>query len=333
MTRVELWGVTPAIIAAVASGVVALISLHHARQTSRELAKLAHTLDEQRAESSARRDYIYEARKRLYAECEPLLFQGLELADNAQRRVQSLARSCRDGKLLKDGSGWLAREDYYLHSSIYALLAPLTTYKILQRKLTRVDMSLEPDIRTQYEVFRVAFDAFTDDHQLAALEPRLEYDPELDNTERVEAEDLILKFPAVYQKQGYYRGTLDQIIEAMVLVEGGNQRCKSFGEFLADLQDPQSAAGKFALQIRTLLLRFHPIRTPVLWRLLIAQFYLYQYLVVFEGTDKSQFPSRPSEREIAWLDWDNGNHFAASLQVEVGYRYAVGKLNDIRSRL
>lgn len=333
MTGAELWAVVPAIIAAVASGTVALVSLRHTQRTSRQLAELAHTLDEKKAESNARRDYIYEARKRLYAECEPLLFQGLELADNAQRRVQSLARSCRESKLLIDGSGWLAQEDYYLHSSIYALLAPLTTFKILQRKLTRIDLSLEPDIRSQYEIFRAAFDTFTDDYQLAAMEPRLKYDPKSDDANGVNTEGLVLNFPAIYQKQGFYRGTLDQIVEAMVFAEGGSQRCKSFGEFLADLGKPQSAAGQLERQIRTLLLHFHPARTPVLWRLLITQFYLYQNLMAEAGSTKSLFSSQPSEMEVACLNWDASDDFAAWVQVEAGHRYAAEKLRDIRARL
>jgi hypothetical protein len=333
MTQVEVWGILPAIVAAAASIVVALVSLRQTRHTSRDLAELTHSLDEERAESNARRDYIYEARKRLYTECEPLIFQGLELADNAQRRVQSLARSCREEKVLADGSGWLAREDYYLHSSVYSLLAPLTTYKILQRKLTRIDMSVEPDIRTQYEVFRAAFDVFTDDYQLAAIAPQLEYDPERADTECINTEDLAEKHFSVYKKQGYYRGTLDQIIEAMILVEDGNQRCKSFGEFLADLQKTESATGRVERQIRTLLLHFHPLRTPVLWRLLIAQFYLYRYLIAYSGANKRASLPEPSEREFAWLDWGDGNYSASRLQVEAGHWYAAEKLKEIWAKL
>src|SRR3712207_627574 len=110
--------VLPAIIAATASLIVAIISVLVTARTSRRVARLtdelekqrlylASELEEQRAVRDARRDYEYEARKRLYEECEPLLFEAAELAELGRYRVVSLARSCREGVLLPDGSGWL----------------------------------------------------------------------------------------------------------------------------------------------------------------------------------------------------------------------------------
>ena len=48
---------------------------------------LTNELEEQRAIKDARRDYEYDAKKRLYAECEPLVFQALELAESARFRI------------------------------------------------------------------------------------------------------------------------------------------------------------------------------------------------------------------------------------------------------
>jgi hypothetical protein len=332
MADVGLWAMIPATITAGASLVVALISLRKTRQASHELAALTHTLEEQRAESQARRDYVYEARKRVYAECEPLLFQGLELADNARRRVRSLARSCRTGDLLPDGSGWLAREDYYLHSTIYTLLAPLTTYKILQRKLTRVDLGLEPNLRWQYELVRAAFDTFTDDHKLASIEPRLDYDPESDRGKLGNVMNST-GAPDVYRKQGYYWGTLDQIVEAMIVAEGGVQRCKSFGEFLIDLQRSDSATGALQAQIRSLLLHFHPVRAPILWRLAIAQFFLYGYLITNVESAEHLIRFRPSVEDFDSLNWGGADESVPRSQVEAGYKYATQKVEEIRARL
>lgn len=39
---------------------------------------------------TARRDYEYEARKRLYQECEPILFQFSELYESALRRIYAI---------------------------------------------------------------------------------------------------------------------------------------------------------------------------------------------------------------------------------------------------
>jgi hypothetical protein len=330
MTDIGLWTVLPASVTAVASGAVALLSLRQARSTGRQLAELTHDLEERQAENNARRDYAYEARKRLYAECEPLLFQGLELADSAQRRVHSLARSCREGNLRPDGSGWLAREDYYLHSSIYTLLAPLTTFKILQRKLTRVDLSLEPDLRRQYEIFRTAFDAFTDDHQLAALDPPLNYDPDRDEASGCDPDELRAAVPAVYRRQGYYRGTLDQIVEAMISTDGG-QRCKSFGEFLVDLREADGQAGRMATEIRFLLLQFHPVRAPVLWRLLITQYFIYQSLSD-TGPGAGQLSKHPSAADLAGLAWTDDDAVVWR-DVDAAHLYARTKLEQVRRRL
>src|SRR3954454_13697589 len=83
-----------AIITAAASLLVAAWSLylaHRSTAAARDQAKLNHTmqaelakltsaLESERDAGKARRDYEYVARKRLYAECEPLLFQALELS-------------------------------------------------------------------------------------------------------------------------------------------------------------------------------------------------------------------------------------------------------------
>jgi phage tail tape-measure protein len=56
------------------------------------------------AARNARRDYEYDARKRLYAQVEPLLFQLFEAAETAFNAVASLARTQRDRNL----PGWLS---------------------------------------------------------------------------------------------------------------------------------------------------------------------------------------------------------------------------------
>jgi hypothetical protein len=160
--------VVPAIIAAAASLIVAIISALASARTSKRVGvltselekqklRLASELEEQRATRNARRDYEYEAKKRLYEECEPLLFQALDLAENARYRVMSLARSAREKEVRPDGSGWLGRTGYYFRSTVYLLLAPMTTFKILQRRLTTIDLSLEPRLQTQYELSKLLF--------------------------------------------------------------------------------------------------------------------------------------------------------------------------------
>ena len=63
------------------------------------LEVLRASLGEQGKERDAKRAYEYDARQRLYAQCEPLLFQLADLADHGYHRVYSLARSAYLGKL------------------------------------------------------------------------------------------------------------------------------------------------------------------------------------------------------------------------------------------
>jgi hypothetical protein len=70
---------------------------------SAQLASQSALLADISAERNARRDYEYDARKRLYSEIEPLLFQLFEALEESHYRVRSLARTSRNGNL----PGWL----------------------------------------------------------------------------------------------------------------------------------------------------------------------------------------------------------------------------------
>src|SRR5215218_7940770 len=117
--------------ALVGTGVTALISIvvafytqWSAKKTQRELkqlelgnneelAKLNATLGKRKSEDDARRDYDYEARKRLYKECEPLLFRLAEASENGLHRIFSLARTARMGDLGPQRPNWLQSPGYY----------------------------------------------------------------------------------------------------------------------------------------------------------------------------------------------------------------------------
>lgn len=55
------------------------------------LENLKSELAKQQAEQDAQRDYEYEARKRLYQECEPLLFQLIEASETALNHIKDIA--------------------------------------------------------------------------------------------------------------------------------------------------------------------------------------------------------------------------------------------------
>ena len=97
--------------AALTTAVFSLVTARAGRRAAEDLEKLKAEMGarfaETSAERNARRDYEYDAKKRLYQEIEPLLFQLFEALEEAHYRVRSLARSSRHGNL----PGWLPRPD------------------------------------------------------------------------------------------------------------------------------------------------------------------------------------------------------------------------------
>lgn len=277
-----------ALVAAIASLAVAVLAAITARSNGHRLhalqlelekqkLQLENDLTEQRAAHDARRSYEYEARKRLYEQCEPLLFQAGELAEYARQRIIALARSAHRGDIRPDGMGWLAApDDYFFESTVYALIAPLTTVKILQQRLTLLDMGLEPRLQVQYELLKSISQSLADDFQLANREPALPYDPDRTDVGEPDRDRLLHDSPEHYRRQGLYLGMLDVTVESLVHADGS--RRKSFGEFLAEWRDPASSMRTSCGELVVMLLGFHPRTHPVLWRSLVAQCLQYDLL-------------------------------------------------------
>src|SRR5918911_1647153 len=99
---------------------------------NKKLKNLESELANKAAERDARRDYEYEAKKRLYHEIEPYLFLFSELSESALSRIFRLAL------VAKEGEGWLSAPGYFINSTIYRLIAPLAAFKLIQRRLTIV---------------------------------------------------------------------------------------------------------------------------------------------------------------------------------------------------
>jgi hypothetical protein len=323
------WGATTAIavafIAAVGSLIATVIGQVLARRTSKDLAKRTSILEQEGKERDARRDYEYEAKKRLYEECEPLLFQTVELAENARDRIASFARSSRSRDLEADGSGWLAQPGYYFTSTAFQLLAPMTSFKIVQRRLTVIDLSLEPQIREQYEILKLLFLSYTRDFDLAGREPVLRYEPDKADPGKPDRVRLLSEEPAVFGRQGLYRGTLDVVVDALIRTVGETsedgkgdrtERCKTFGEFLAEFEASGSAVDRIRPELDELFAGFHPLRRPVLWRVLVAQALLYD---AFLGV-RSDFGELASRLDYRSADIDeSAEDTATTLRIASSY--------------
>jgi hypothetical protein len=298
-----------ALIAASASLLVAIFSTLATLRTQRHLTDLTNQFQEQHAERNARRDYEYEAKKRLYAECEPILFEAMELAENFRRRVISLARSTRQGDLSPDGTGWLSSRGYYFKSTAFYLLAPTTSFKILQRRLTAIDLALEPRLELQYQLLKLTFNSYTWDHDLSRVAPALPYHPDDADHGKPARDSLLSESPQVYRRQGLYLGITDQIADALVSTLQAAYHCKSLGEFWLEFDDPKSQLGQLADELVGLLGGFHPDMQPVLWRVLLTQYQLLGTLLRTRGmtaSDELDLPTvlpPPGQVEADKLDW------------------------------
>jgi hypothetical protein len=244
-------------------------------------AQLAVFNEEVTGQNKARRDYRYEAKKRLYAQVEPLLFQLTEAGESALYRIYSLARATRNGNL--DGEyGWLDGTGYYMASTIYKLIAPLVIVRILKRKLTLVDLTVDPRINLQYQISKWIYNSYGDDFQLArggvdegqSNELALEYYPHDSNWEAKRNNE-----PEKFWRQGIPIGYVDNATEVL-LEEGkdGTLNLISFGAFWEGLTSASKIQEKFSIFL-DVFVRFHPRRRPILWRLLVAQARLFHALL------------------------------------------------------
>jgi hypothetical protein len=277
------------------AGVSFVVSLGTALYTAR--------IDREQKDHDALRTYRFEARKRLYEQCEPLLFQLAEAAENARGRIHGLARTCRDGDLRPDGQGWLAEPNgYFFTSTMYRLLAPVAVFHMLRRRLTSVDLNVDARIKAQYDLARVLYRSFRDDHDLAAQQPIIDYDRDA-------------------RAQGVYWGKLDNALEAMIVSdEDGIPQLISFGRF-ETLFD--AAEGKALREIAYLFVGFHPSTHRVLWRMLLAQVQIYETLLAIHRShgDLSNELRGAQLTKIAWRKDD-----LDKTEVDAAKRYIQNQL-------
>ncbi len=267
--------VTTSVIAAAASIVAALITVvlgqRITQRNAAQLELLRAELAGSQAEQDAQRDYRYEAIKRLYTDFQPLLFQLSELCDSAYKHTRALARTARNGHLGAGEASWLDNDEYFLISTMYWLLAPVAVIRLMARRLTLVDLSVDRDVREQYRFARVLVGTWNGGFNLASMQPKLEYEPhEPDAAERAATT------PAVYMLQHLFAGQVDQIAGGLIAQDpDGSLRHRTYGEFEEAYRSNEKLRDVFA-PARRLLQTFHPRTHPVLWRMLITQAHLHR---------------------------------------------------------
>lgn len=218
-----------------------------------EIENVKAQLDTRKSATTARQDYEYEARKRLYEQVEPLLFQMHESLEEAHYRIRSLARTARQGDL-----GWLTTKGYYLRSTAYKLFLPVVHFRLLQRHVTFVDLKLDDSIALRYRMMKLYVRSLTDDFDFARLSPPLSYQPN-----RTDLPPEALPEP----RQGLVIGSLESIADLLIAGEGCDARACRYTEF-----DAHVTKGKTDIDDLLELVRgFSPVTHPILARMMLAQ--------------------------------------------------------------
>ncbi len=323
--------VIAALIAAIGTILVAIFNFLSTQRSQRkqerlkadlaeEQERLKADLTEKQKEKEARRDYEYEARKRLYQQDEPLFFQLVECSEKALWRIYSLARTAHRGDLGPDHVSWLSKDSfyypYYTASTIYKLLSPLVYFKLIQQHLTLVDLEVDPYIKEQYTLAKWLYMSFTEGFKLASKGIEIDYDPDCDGWEEKR-----IRQPQKYWRQALFEGRLDCVVEALIVpTNSGVGRCMSYGEFESAFWDEKAQKEKKFDVFTDLFLEFHPRTRPILWRLLITQTHLHAALQdapalhVSTSNDHPQLLIRPiKDREP--YDWRHNKEEASDEEV------------------
>lgn len=115
------------------------------------------------------------------------------------------ARDCREGKL-EPFKGWLSSDSEYYHTiTLYTLSTPLAIFKLMNYRLTLFDLNLVPSFKNQYFIAKALYRSFLHDYKLAAICPKIEYNPDDSKIPKEEKE----KHPEIYYRQGINSGVLD----------------------------------------------------------------------------------------------------------------------------
>jgi hypothetical protein len=257
----------PAVVAALITGsvslLVAVFSVTYTVRTQaktakensgrdKELARLNASLAQRRDEEAAQRDYSYDARKRLYAEVNPLLFRLRELCPGSIWRIRRIVNEEIE-----------VRSEYRARTSTQRLVGPLVVAQEIQRHMTAVDLRVDPTIKAQYIVSRELLWILHEGKAIAAAPPAIRYRGEGAPEE---------------PRQHLTFAQLQRLVDVFTKQEeDGIRRPLKLSE-LEDRKSEKDIANVLN-RMETLFGSASPSSTPVLWRLLIAQASLMHVLV------------------------------------------------------
>ena len=260
-----------AFVVAIIGWIQATLARRGERTQANELALLKSRLDGVQKERDARRDYEYEALKRLYEDVEPLFFQLRRASKLALERIQSLGKNAAEGYLGQREDSWLRPQAYMNHSTLYRLLVPPAIVELIGRRLTNIDLALDSRLAQEYQLAEFMAGSMRLDFRMAELAPQIRYEPDKAPDDHGVEPDL----PSHLRRQGVYSGWLEQAIDSMLVKEPNTGlRVLSYAEFEKLVQGDSRKGAPFR-RLDYLLRFFDPRSEPVLWRVMLLNAHLY----------------------------------------------------------
>ena len=268
----------PPVKASLITGIVALIlaiwNFFTGRKSQIDLEILKSNLVQKNSEEAARREYEFEARKRLYHEYEPIKFQLLESCENASYLINGL---CQRFVVKNNEVIGILPEGNYLNLAImYHLMMPVVYFKIIKMKITNIDLQLDYRIHLQYLLNKAIYISFYSDSEICKL-ANIDYTPYVHNWKELREIN-----PCRYRRQGFAVGRLDNAVEEFKIVANPDQLI-SFGDFERKIKDISILDFSSSLgTVKDLFNEFSPFTRPILWRIIIIQYVLHD-LIIFSN--------------------------------------------------
>jgi hypothetical protein len=224
---------------------------------AQRLARIQGILDDEHDANKARRDYEYEARKRLYSVYEPIKFQQVDLIEQALRRISMLSLAPPVADSIDEAA------------CVYEILAPAALFRMMGRNLTIADMQLEPQISAEYGLIKASYRVLADASSIASIYARVSggidmVDPGDGLPPHLldDAADSLLRIASADGNESSATGSQVGLI--------------TLGQLREIMSEPGDSRGRDGLDAVTRLLSgFSPQKKPVFWRCLVTQAFLY----------------------------------------------------------
>jgi hypothetical protein len=262
------------------------------------------------------RSYQFEARKRLYADVRPLLFQ---IADYSYLGRDRIIRVLKNEINVRDKVG----------TTSLRIFAPLVLGRELQRRLTSVDLMLDPAVEAQYAVIREMLTNLHAGRDIAAVDPRISY--------RMNGEprghlgwahlDRVIELFTIREKDGTTRPLRQAEFDDML----ASDQCMETGEKLSDQaweteEKPSYRDKKTEDKMRVVNDLFGdlpPSSSRVLGRLLLTQLAFMHILIQMQTSGARYIPESVLPVEANKIKWN----YMELQDISAAEEYVRGRLN------